>query len=142
MSSSKIYVPKIRPIRAIQPALTEKDYLRKIEFALRQEGNREPIIEIISLTTGGTFEKFYTSPTEIKYAVIQNISTEDVTITTGPQGTAGQGILLNAASAAGKGGGSIEANDIDLANLFFVRATAGATLSIYYERLSAMPSEG
>lgn len=95
-------------------------------------GQSDPRVIVLSLTTGGTFDVF--PSVLVKRALIQNISVEDVTIVQGPNGTAGSGILLNAASAAGEGGGSMPTGNVNLARLGFVRVTAGATLAVYYEQ--------
>lgn len=103
---------------------------------LRQQFERgfsQARIIIVSLTTGGTFDQLPPG-TLIARGIIQNISVEDVTVTTGRTGTAAQGILLNAASAAGEGGGSMPLTNIDLGDIWFVRATAGVTLAVYYEQ--------
>ena len=99
----------------------------------------EPQIDVITLTTGAAFERMYDNPRKVKSAVIQNISTEDVTLQIGsgtsstPAFTAGDGILLNAASASGKGGGSLPVGNIDLSKFYFVRTTSGDTLAVYVE---------
>lgn len=97
-------------------------------------GMKNGNIELISLASGATFQPLYLNPKPVTMALIQNISTEDVTITSSISGnTASQGILLNKANAAGEGGGSMPVDNIDLKNLNFVRTTAGLTLAVYYE---------
>jgi hypothetical protein len=98
------------------------------------EGQERGEIEIISLTTGGTWQNLFTSDKPVRKAIIQNISTEDVTIATAEQSTAGEGIILNAATLSGEGGGTLPTGNIDLRAFWFVRATAGATLAVYTER--------
>lgn len=107
-----------------------------LEILIREfdEGQERGEIDVISLTTGGKFQNLFPSDKPVRKAIIQNISTEDVTITTAEQSEAGSGIILNAATLSGEGGGSLPTGNIDLRALWFVRATAGATLAVYTER--------
>lgn len=100
-------------------------------FGLNQS---QPIIDPVDLTTGGAFQQMYPGTKAVESAIIQNISTENVTLTTATQGqVAGLGILLTKANNAGEGGGSHPVGNVDLAKFYFVRATAGHTLAVYYE---------
>lgn len=90
-------------------------------------------ITTISLTTAATFQRLFPNGLLVQMAIIQNISVEDVTIVKNISGTAGVGIILNAATGAGKAGGSLPVNNVDLQQFCFVRTTAGVTLAVYYE---------
>ena len=105
--------------------------LLKAEF---EEGRAFGTVEIITLDAGAVFQRLYANVKNVKRALIQNISVEDVTITTAINATQGEGIILNAALALGTAGGSLPVSNIDLSTLCFVRTTAGITLSIYLER--------
>lgn len=101
---------------------------------------RTPSIVLRTLATGGTFERVVSSPRLVKYAVIQNISTEVVTLTTFDNAALGSGILLNAAGASGQAGGSLEVlpnntaeDQVDLNIFRYSRTTAGLSLSVYIE---------
>lgn len=96
-------------------------------------GMRKCEIFVVSLAVGATVQKLITATLLVSNCIIQNISTEDVTLFTYPNGVAGQGTILNAATAAGKGGGHVSLGNIDLSKIYFVRTTAGVTLSVYYE---------
>lgn len=97
-------------------------------------GMKNGTIDLITLNAGATFQQIYSNSKPVTMALIQNISTENVTITSSISGsTASQGIILNKANAAGEGGGSMPVDNIDLKNLNFVRTTAGLTLAVYYE---------
>ena len=98
--------------------------------------------DIRTLSAAATFQSLYTTPKNVNSAVIQNLSTEDVTIVTQevPTPTAGEGIILNAANAAGEGGGTLSAGSVDLAKFKFVRTNTGVTLSVYWESLEAPAS--
>jgi hypothetical protein len=97
-------------------------------------GRSTPSIDTVALTTGATFQQMFGGSKKVMKAIIQNISTENVTITSINQNqVAGTGILLNAASASGEGGGSLPVSNVDLALLYFVRTTAGLTLAVYSE---------
>ena len=96
-------------------------------------GDRKPLIQIINLTTGATVQRIFAYAKPIFKGTIQNISTEDVTLYTKEGQAAGTGIILNAATLSGKGGGALDVGNIDLFNLFFVRTTSGDTLAVYSE---------
>lgn len=98
-------------------------------------GNSDPRINVFSNATGGVFANISTGGSFlVKRALIQNISVEDVTITTNQNGALGVGIVLNAAGAAGEAGGSMPVANIDLAKLWFSRTTAGVSVAVYYEQ--------
>lgn len=101
--------------------------------SLWDRGKSRSTIEVISLTTGATFQRLYTNSRLVRSAIIQNISTENVTLTTTPGGTAGLGIILNQGAGAGQAGGSLPTGNVDLMSYFFVRTTAGATLALHIE---------
>lgn len=89
-------------------------------------GQRQFAVELITLTTGGTFQRMYANQHYVTDAIIQNISAEQVTLTGPSQGTAGQGILLNQYD-------SLPVGSVDLFNMYFVRASSGVTLAVYVE---------
>ncbi len=94
-----------------------------------------PVVEQFTLTTGGTTQRLFDESIKIRAGFLQNVSTEVVSIFSKETGTAATGgVKLNAASAAGQGGGEMSVGNIDLRNLFAVRATGGLTLSIYGEK--------
>lgn len=69
----------------------------------------------------------------VKSGIIENISTENVTIAVPDGSAAGKSIILTKANAAGEGGGSLPVGNVDLAKFQYVRTTAGVTLGVYYE---------
>lgn len=88
----------------------------------------------VTLDTGAVAQRLFQTAQNVVFAVIQNISTEDVSISrTNTPPTVGSNIILNAASAAGKGGGNLPVHNVNLRELMFIRTTAGATLAIYAE---------
>lgn len=106
------------------------DLIRKT-FALNAS---EPNIETVVLTTGGTFQQMISGTRGIKNGIIENISTENVTIVTITQNqVASTGVILTKANGAGEGGGSLPVGNVDLGKFYFVRTTAGLTLAVYYE---------
>jgi len=88
-----------------------------------QTGKTTPQIDIVTLTTGGAFQNLVNG--QVKKAIIQNISSETVTILTSG-GTQGVGILLDPK-------GSLPVGNVDLNYFQFVRTTAGVTLAVYKE---------
>jgi hypothetical protein len=92
-----------------------------------------------SLTTGATAQKVQDGVSLLKYVLIQNLATEEVTIGSKEALQVGDGIILAAASGAGKAGGSLELkapedlNDayIDISNLYFVATTSGSEIAIF-----------
>lgn len=96
-------------------------------------------IDVISTTTGAVIQQLYPNAKKIRKAIIQNISTDPVTIfstigtSNGARGTNSQGIILNAASGAGSGGGTLPTNNIDLSYFWFYAATTGDKLAVYSE---------
>ena len=112
---------------------TTKEYLEK----MFNDGAKKAHIDVATLGTGGVAQKIYPTTTKlyVSSAVIQNISTENITLTTFPNITAASGIILNAAGGAGQAGGSISVNNVELTEFYYVRATAGISLAIYYETM-------
>ena len=108
--------------------------IRDVLKSTFEEGGSKGEIGLESVDTGGTFKQLWTSSFKVKKGIIQNISTEDVTITTFERSTISQGIILNAASSSGKGGGSLPIGNVDLQDFWFVRASSGLTLAYYIER--------
>ena len=101
------------------------------------EGERFSGVLLVTLASGGVFQRIITNTFKVRRAVIQHIgatTTEVVTITVEVAGTAAQGVLLNPPAISGQGGGTLEVNNVDLNKFFFVRTTAALTLSVYYER--------
>lgn len=96
-------------------------------------------IDVISLTSGAAVQQLYVNPTKVRKALIQNISTDAVTLFTstgtsnGIHGTAGSGTVLNPASVSGQGGGSLPVTNEDLSNYFFVGATTADKVSVWRE---------
>ena len=122
---------------AVKKLTDQIGWLTKILTALAGSPTKglTGIVNVVSLSTGGTFQRISATSRLVNRAIIQNISTENVTIVSGsPNATAGQGIALNAAPATGLGGGSLPVGNIDLSTLFFVRASSGVTLAVYYEQ--------
>lgn len=110
--------------------------LKQILFILNQSfftGQSRHEITIISLDTGATFQQIFPATKLVKKAIIQNISTEAVTIISRATGTVSQGIILNPADLAGQGGGSLPTGNVDLSKLWFRRVTSGVTLAVYRE---------
>ena len=96
--------------------------------------------DIVKCTAGGTSQPLFGNPKLVKRALIQNLSTDDITLfwVNNSQGrpqaiTAGVGTVLNAATAAGKGGGTYPAGNVDLSNCSFLAATTGDSLSVSEE---------
>ena len=99
-----------------------------------QAGLKHGHIEVISLASNGVTQQLYPDRKYVTFALIQNISIENVTVFTGSnQGVAPNGVLLNLSLGAGQAGGSLPVGNVDLSEFFFVRATAGVTLAVYYE---------
>lgn len=93
-------------------------------------GRKHGTIEIISLTTGAVYQKLYAERKHVTMAIIQNLSTEVVSLAN----TGGaNGVRLNQADLAGEGGGSLPVGNIDLSEIYFQRITAGVTLAVYSE---------
>lgn len=108
--------------------------IKKLLQAQIQPSGVFPYFFDIALTTGAEAQRLFETAQQVSYAVIQNISVEDVSISrSNIPPTVGSNIILNAASAAGKGGGNIPVHNINLRELMFIRTTAGATLAIYAE---------
>lgn len=94
----------------------------------------EPHIETVELNVGATFQELFPGTKKVRFGLIQNISTENITLYTISAGqVAAKGICLTKANGAGEGGGSLPVGRIDLAKIWFVRATAGLSISVYYE---------
>ena len=112
--------------------LQKKEIAPLIEEEYRR-GESNPVIDVLTLGTGGTAQAFYTDVRRlVRKAIIQNISVENVTIGTSKNTAIGLGIILNAATA-GQGGGSMPVYNVDLTKLYFNRTTSGVTLAIYIE---------
>lgn len=93
-------------------------------------GRKHGTIEIISLTTGAVYQKLFVERKLVTMALIQNLSTEVVSLAN----TGGaNGARLNPANLAGEGGGSLPVGNIDLSEIFFQRTTSGVTLAVYSE---------
>lgn len=112
----------------------EPDTTKEILSEAFNPGKADFGIDIKNVDAGPKWTQLYDTPMLVRKAIIQNISTENVTVVRWKDGaTAGQGMLLNAA-AAGEGGGSIPLGNIDLSKLWIYRATAGSSVSVYWER--------
>lgn len=126
--------PEEPPTNGAPQSLT--GLLKQILFILNQSfftGQSRLEITIHTLNTGATFQQLFPASKEVKKAIIQNISTEAVTIISTATGTVSRGILLNPASISGEGGGSLPTGNVNLNKLWFRRATAGVTLAVYRE---------
>ena len=111
-----------------------EDFLKAILELLEYNilaGRKHGYIDVITLTTGAAYQKLYNERKHVTMALIQNLSTEVVSL----QNTGGgaNGERLNPANLAGEGGGSLPVGNIDLAEISFVRTTSGVTLAVYYE---------
>lgn len=105
-------------------------------------------VDILTCTTGGTFQQLYKYEKLVRWAVIQNLTTTASTLvtltstigTTNPPGgsTAAQGELLNAGSAAGVGGGSLtlpidpNGDSYDLSQLWWTVTNSSDKISVMY----------
>tara|TARA_Y100000310_G_scaffold330992_2_gene403733 strand:- start:374 stop:670 length:297 start_codon:yes stop_codon:yes gene_type:complete len=95
----------------------------------------EPRILLVSLASGGDFERIFDGHLDISRGIIQNISTEPITITLSKSGNVqGQGIILGGASAAGEAGGSLDIEKVKIMRYHFTRSTAGLSLAVYIEQ--------
>jgi len=113
--------------------MSAQDSILKLLRLDIQPAQRVPRFFEISLTTGAAAQKLFEQSLKVRLAIIQNISTETVSIRdpANPP-TVTSGTLLNPA-VAGEGGGSVVVNNIDLSKVMFVRTTSGVSLSIYAE---------
>lgn len=102
-------------------------------------GQKLPFVD--TFTVGTSFSQLYTGAKPVSKALIQNDSSTDVMSVTASfgntgakSGTAGQAILLNPATSANQGGGSLPVGNIDLSNLYIATNTNSAQrFSIYGE---------
>lgn len=97
-------------------------------------GQKAPGIDTIVSAGSGTPTQLYKNSLVVSFATVQNISTADLTLAIdNPNVAAGVGSILNAASAAGKGGGSIDMHNVDLTHVWFIVAATGNVISVYRE---------
>ena len=101
--------------------------------SLWDRGKSTFAIDVITLVTGATFQRLYAYTRPVRSSIIQNISTEVVTLVSNENGTASRGIILNPAAVGGEAGGSTPTGNIDLSKIWFVRTTAGVTLAVQIE---------
>lgn len=114
--------------------------LNKILAVLTKEFEGADVdFQIEVLTINSTAAPLYTSQKKVRHAVFQNLSSTDaITLMRGPAGkvgavTAGAGIVLNPATSAGLGGGSVALHNIDLSAITAITATNNTqSLAVVY----------
>ena len=92
-------------------------------------------MSIESLTTGGTPQRVLPFNTPIKWAMIQNISTDIITIAKIEEDdpnliTQGEGFILGKANSLGAGGGHIILPDVNLRLWAWVSSTTDSKITV------------
>ena len=112
------------------------------EFQKQFDGGFSRIfIDILTCTTGGTYQKMYQNSRPVRSVTVQNITTTAATlvsiITSLGTGTGGnsatQGILLNPGSAQNTGGGSWSETNIDLEQLHWTATNSSDKITVAYK---------
>jgi hypothetical protein len=129
--------------QTISPSFFKTTYQMTLEGMFDKQynaGRSEVFIEV--LTVGTTASVLYPVSKVVRGGTIMNLSTTDVvTLGGGGEGakgkvlnlTAGQGFLLNAAAAAGQGGGTWNFGNIDLSSITAVTNTnTGQKIAVVY----------
>jgi len=93
------------------------------------------LMSVVSLTTGGTPQRVLPFNTHIKWGMIQNISTDIITLAKIEEDdpsliTQGEGFMLGKANSSGAGGGHIVLPEINFRLWAWVGSTTGSKITV------------
>lgn len=89
-------------------------------------------ILVVSTAGASTATQLASGSVPILGGYVQNISQNNVTLGTSNKVAAGSGVILNAASSSGKGGGSAPLGPIDLSYLWWISSGASDSVVVYF----------
>jgi len=122
------------------PLLTSiLDVLELIQYDLdlvSEPGLKKGTTDYFTITAGGTSQPLYSNTKKVSNALIQNLSTDPLTLRAASAvsaAVADQGIVLNPSTGAGLAGGSLPVGNVDLSTYTIIGATTGDGFSIYWE---------
>lgn len=125
------------------PDVSFLEQIVSLLFGVFGIGQSQSQLDLFTFTTHAKAYSLYNSSKPVKKAIIQNITNTDViTVFAVPYSTGKtypvsnyEGIILNPASVANQGGGSLPLGNVDLSNFAVICDTTDALigLAIYYE---------
>lgn len=95
--------------------------------------NYTPGFFIAAISGASTTTRLIATHFVVRAAIIENISTNSVTLGSSTPLTVGTGFILNGASASGNAGDALTVGNTDLFEIFFNQTGTGNTLAVYYE---------
>jgi len=95
-----------------------------------EAGGSQARVEIITYTNTGA-QRLGAQAQGVKAAIIQNLSTDPIPVSTDGSVAPGVGTILNPATAANQAGGSLPTGNVDLSRFWVYIPTAGDKIAIY-----------